>query len=113
MNNPNPSSLIDLVRQHASHLYKESGYLDAVAHYEKESHNADFFVFTDMPGVRNSFMDFTQDDLDVMTRRMMMHKLEHPVYIIRKLPNLGDNRSELAYSIHAIMEKCVFNYLKQ
>jgi hypothetical protein len=83
--------------------------MDAVAHYDKELANNDHLVFID--NIPNAYMGFMQEDLDVMLRRLMIHKLEHPIFVIRKPINLVDNKSELAYSIHAIMEKGLYDQL--
>lgn len=109
MSNLDSSKLISLVRAHSSNLLKESRYMDAVAHYDKEFANNDHLVFID--NIPNAYMGFMQEDLDVMLRRLMIHKLEHPIFVIRKPINLVDNKSELAYSIHAIMEKGLYDQL--
>lgn len=43
MSNLDASKLISIVREYSFNLYKESNYMDAVAHYEKEC-NDDFII---------------------------------------------------------------------
>lgn len=47
MSNLDSSKLISLVREHSSNLLKESRYMDAVAHYDKEFANNDHLIFID------------------------------------------------------------------
>lgn len=106
MSNLDASKLISIVREYSFNLYKESNYMDAVAHYEKEC-NDDFIIYEPC----DEYWCMDQTTLNTLSCRLMYKKLENPVYLLKVDKNHELNKNELSISVQAIMEKTVYNHL--
>ena len=106
MSNLGASKLISIVREYSFNLLKESRYMDAVAHYEKEC-NDDFIIYEPC----NEHWCIDQTTLNALLGRLMYKKLENPVYVLKVDKNHEFSKNKLSISVQAIMEKTVYNHL--